>query len=65
MNKPARLQHVDGSVLRPPIQMVPIDALVGCGVGNGDSVGGAPFKSDQADVAVAHGALAQEIEAML
>jgi len=31
----------------------------------GNSVGGAPFESNQAYIAVAHGALAQEIDAML
>ena len=65
MDQPARLQHVDGSVFRPPVQGVPIHALVGRGVGHGDPVAGAPFKSDQADVPVAHGALTQEIDAML
>lgn len=65
MNQPTRLQHVYGSIFRPPIQLVPIDALVSRGVRDGDLVGGAPFESDEADVTVAYGALAEEIETML
>ena len=65
MNQPARLQHVHRSVLRPPIQVVPIYALVGRGVSYRDPIVGAPFESDQADITVAHGALTQEIDTML
>ena len=65
MDQPARLQHVDSSVLRPLIQLVPVHALVCRSVSNRDPVGRAPLECDEPDVAVAHGALAKEIDTML
>lgn len=65
MNEPAGLQHIDGSLLGPVIQSLPIDALMCCGVGDRDPVTRAPLEGDEPDVAVTHGTLAEEIDAVL
>ena len=64
MNQPTRLQHIDRSILGPPVQSVPVHTLVSGGVGDGNAFIGIPFECDQADVAVAHGALAEEVDAV-
>lgn len=64
MHQPARLEHVDGALLGPAVEDVPPDALVGGGVGDGDALLRMPLEGDQADVAVAHGALAEEVDAV-
>lgn len=64
MHKPARLHHVYGSRLGPILDLLPIHALVRGGFGDRDAALGLPFKGDEADVAVAHGGLAEEVNAV-
>lgn len=61
----AERERVDGIPLRPVIQLLPIDAFVARGVCNGQAAGLGPFKGDETDVAVTHGSLTEEVEAVL
>lgn len=64
MDQPPRLHHVDGAALGPLVESLPVLALVGCGVGDGDEGCGGPLEGYDADVGVAHGRLAEEVEAV-
>ena len=64
MNQPTWLQHIHRSPFRPSFQLVPVDALVGGCIGYGNPIMRTPLECDKADVAMAHGALTQEIYTM-
>ncbi len=64
MNEPTWFHHVDGTGLGPFIQSLPVYTLVRCGVCDWLQVCGGPLECDEPDVAVAHGCLAEEVEAV-
>lgn len=61
----AQLEHIYRILLRPVVQLLPVDAFVGCSICDWNAAGFAPMECDDADVGVAHGGLAEEIEAVL
>lgn len=64
MNKPTRLHHVNSSIFRPLIQLLPIYTLMGRGIGKRDTAAIVPFERDQSNIAMAHGRLAEEVDTM-
>ncbi len=65
VDQPPRLHHIDGALLGPVIQLLPVGTLVRCGVGNGHQAIVGPLIRDDAHVGKAHDRLAKEIEAVL
>ena len=60
-----QLEHIYSVLLRPIIQLLPIDALVtGC-ICDGKAAGFCPLECDEAYIAVAHSGLADEVQTML
>lgn len=64
MYEPTWLHHVDRAGARPVIQYLPVDTLVHSGVGNRNPTVIVPLKCNQTDVAMAHGGLAKEVDAV-
>ncbi len=57
MDEPPWLEHVDGAVLAPAVELLPINALMRCRVDDGLQAILSPDVGNQAYVAVAHGRL--------
>lgn len=60
-----QVEHVHRILLRPVIQFLPVDAFVDGSICDWQTGGLGPMECDQADVAVAHRGLAEEVEAVL
>lgn len=60
-----QLEHVHRILVRPFIQLLPVHALMGRRVGDWQSACLGPLEGDEADVAVADGGLAEEVETVL
>jgi hypothetical protein len=65
MDQPTWLHHIDCPSSSPLVDLLPVFAFVGSGVGDGDEGCGGPLEGDDADVGVAYGCLAEEVEAVL
>lgn len=57
MDEPSWLEHVDGAVLAPAVQLLPVDALMRRRVDDGLQAILSPDVRNQADVAMTHGRL--------
>ena len=61
----AQREHVHRVLPLPVIQFLPIGAFVCGGICDWQAAVFAPIECDEADVGVAHGGLAEEVEAVL
>ena len=57
--------HIDGARLGPRLKLLPVNALVRGGIGNGNQGGRRPLKGDEADVAKTHDGLPEKVDTML